>query len=133
MQHHSYRSMHMKRIIVHVGDHALEGELNDSDTAAAIWDALPFEGMGQTWGDEIYFRIPLDAQPEDPRPSVEFGDIGYWPPGNALCIFYGPTPASEGGEIVPASPVNIVGRMISDVSVLKGTGSPGLIKVEKGM
>jgi hypothetical protein len=123
----------MKRIVIHVGDRSLEGELNDSETAAAIWAALPFEGAGQTWGDEIYFRIPVNAEAENAMPSVDFGDIGYWPVGNALCIFYGPTPASRGEEIVPASPVNIVGKMVSDVSVLKGTSSPGLIKVEKGM
>jgi len=123
----------MKKVVIHVGDRALEGELNDSETAAAIWDALPVEGAGQTWGDEIYFRIPVSAEPENARPSVNFGDIGYWPPGNALCIFYGPTPASRDEEIVPASPVNVVGKMVSDVSVLKGTSSPGLVKVEKGM
>jgi hypothetical protein len=123
----------MNKIVIHVGDRALEGELNDSETARAIWDALPFEGAGQTWGEEIYFRIPVSAEAENARPSVEFGDIGYWPPGNALCLFYGPTPASKGDEIIPASPVNVVGRMVSDVSVLKGTSSPGLIKVEKGM
>ena len=125
--------MHMKKIVIHIGDLALEGELNDSETAAAIWEALPFEGAGQTWGDEIYFRIPVTAEPESAKPCVDFGDIGYWPPGNALCLFYGPTPASTGDEIIPASPVNVVGSMVSDVSVLKGTSSPGLIKVEKGM
>ena len=123
----------MKKIRFLVGEHSLEGDLNDSVTASAIWDALPFEGMGQTWGDEIYFRIPVIADPENARPVVELGDIAYWPPGNALCIFYGPTPASRGEEIVPASPVNIVGRMTSDVSVLKGMSSPGMIKVDKGM
>ena len=128
-----YRSKHMKRIIIHVGDMALEGELNDTATAAAIWEALPFDGMGQTWGDEIYFRVPVSAEPESPKPSVELGDLGYWPPGNALCLFYGPTPASKGDEIIPASPVNIVGRLTSDISVLKGMSSPGNIRVEKGM
>jgi hypothetical protein len=123
----------MKRIVIRVGDVVLEGDLNESSTAAAIWEALPFEGMGQTWGDEIYFRIPVAAEPENPKPSVDSGDIGYWPPGNALCLFYGPTPASKGDEIIPASPVNIVGRIVNDASVLKRVGSPGLIRVEKGM
>lgn len=123
----------MKKIVIRVGDHALAGQLNDSSTAAAIWEALPVEGAGQTWGDEIYFRIPVNADPENAKSQVEFGDIGYWPPGHALCIFYGPTPASRGDEIIPASPVNVVGRVVSDVSVLKGTSSPGLVRVEKGM
>lgn len=133
MRSHSYRSMHMKKIVIQVGEHRLDAELNDSDTAAAIWEALPFEGAGQTWGDEIYFRIPVGAEPEDAKSQVDIGDVGYWPPGNALCLFYGPTPASKGDAIIPASPVNIVGRMLSDVAVLKGTSSPGIIKVEKGM
>jgi hypothetical protein len=133
LQSHSYTSMHMKKIVIRVGGLALEGELNESSTAKAIWKALPFEGAGQTWGDEIYFRIPVNADPENAKSQVEFGDIGFWPPGNALCIFYGPTPASRGDEIIPASPVNLVGRMVSDVSVLKGTSSPGLIEVQKGM
>jgi len=126
-------SMHMKKVVIRVGDQALEGELNDSRTAGDIWEALPVEGLGQTWGEEIYFRIPVSVGPENAVSTVELGDIGYWPPGNALCIFYGPTPASTGEEIVPASPVNIVGRVVSDVSVLRGTSSPGLIKMEKGM
>jgi hypothetical protein len=128
-----FTSKLMKKIVIYVAGHTLEGELNESETAGAIYDALPFEGMGQTWGDEIYFRIPVIAEPENPVPSVEFGDIGYWPPGNALCIFYGPTPASKGDEIIPASPVNIVGKMVSDVTALRETSSPGTIKVEKGM
>ena len=133
LPHSWFKSKRMKKIVIHVAGHTLEGELNESATAGAIYDALPFEGMGQTWGDEVYFRIPVIAGPENAVPSVEFGDIGYWPPGNALCIFYGPTPASKGDEIIPASPVNIVGKMVSDVSVLSGTSSPGTIKVEKGM
>jgi hypothetical protein len=123
----------MKKIVIKLGRLSLEGELNDSRTALALWNALPFEGLGQTWGEEIYFRVPVDAESEEPRPSVEIGDIAYWPPGKAVCIFYGPTPASKGDEIIPASPVNVVGRMVSDVGVLKDISSPGMITVEKGM
>ncbi len=98
-----------------------------------IWDALPFAGTGQTWGDEIYFRVPVAAELENPRETVEIGDIGYWPTGHAFCIFYGRTPASSGDDIVPASPVDVIGRVTSDVSVLKGITDPGRVTVEKGM
>jgi hypothetical protein len=123
----------MKKIVIRVGESSFEGELNDSVTAGLIWDALPLEANGQTWGDEIYFRIPIEAEPESPVDVVEPGDLGYWPPGSAFCIFYGLTPASSGDRIVPASPVNIVGRMVSDVTVLSGTADPGRIRIDRGM
>ena len=123
----------MKSIIIRVGEIKLEAELNESTAARLIWDALPFEAKGQTWGDEIYFRIPVDADLEKPRRTVEVGDLGYWPPGNAFCIFYGQTPASSGDEIVPASPVEVIGRVTSDVTVLKDIEDPGIVRVERGM
>ena len=123
----------MKRIAIRVGEIALEAELNESKTAGMVWDALPFAGNGQTWGDEVYFRVPVAASLESPREVVEVGDIGYWPTGHAFCIFYGKTPASTGEEIVPASPVDVIGRVTSDISVLKGLDDPGRVTVEKGM
>lgn len=123
----------VRKIIIRIGDIALDAELNESKTAHLVWDALPFEANGQTWGDEIYFRIPVDTQLQNPRPVVNLGDIGYWPDGNAFCIFYGKTPASGENDIVPASPVDVIGRVTSDVSVLKGSTSPGRVRVEKGM
>ena len=92
-------------------------ELNDTRTASAIWEALPFKGNVNTWGDEIYFAIPLKMELERGQAEVELGDLGYWPPGNAFCIFFGPTPASQGKEIRPASPVAVVGRVIADPQV----------------
>ena len=96
-------------------------ELSDEnpETARAIWEALPIEGRASTWGDEIYFSIPVEAGPENPREVVEMGDLGYWPPGSAFCIFFGPTPASRGDEIRPASPVNVFGRVEGDPRVFK--------------
>ena len=123
----------MKPIKIRVGDVVLDAELNESKTAALVWEALPIEANGQTWGDEIYFRIPVDARLEAPRAAVELGDIGYWPDGHAFCIFYGKTPVSGDSEIVPASPVDVIGRVTSDVSVLKGVAEPGRIVVDKGM
>ena len=84
--------------------------LNDSTTADALWDALPVTGSVQTWGDEIYFAIPVDAaEAPDAQATVDKGAVAYWPPGNALCLFWGPTPMSRGDEIRPASAVNVVG------------------------
>ncbi len=123
----------MKKIVIRIGEIALEGELNDSRTARLVWESLPIEANGQTWGDEIYFRIPVSADLEDPKAVVDLGDLGYWPDGHAFCIFYGRTPASSGDDIVPASPIDVIGRVTSDVAVLKGISSPGLVIIEKGM
>jgi hypothetical protein len=123
----------MKKIVIRIGEIALQAELNDSRTAGLVWEALPIEANGQTWGDEIYFRIPVSAELEDPMAVVDIGDLGYWPNGNAFCIFYGRTPASSEDDIIPASPVDVIGRVTSDFTVLKGITSPGLVIIEKGM
>ena len=121
----------MYPIAIRIGDKTIAAELNESTTARLVWDALPFEARGLTWGEEIYFRIPVDAGPDDARSVVSPGDIGYWPPGTAFCIFYGRTPASSENEIVPASPVNVIGRVTTDIAVLKGIRDPGLVRVER--
>jgi hypothetical protein len=96
-------------------------DLSDENpiTARALWDALPIEARANTWGDEIYFSIPVEAEAENPKEVVEMGDLGYWPPGSAFCIFFGPTPASRGDEIRPASPVNVIGRIDGDPLVFR--------------
>jgi hypothetical protein len=73
--------------------------------------------------------VNLDA--EDAREVVAAGDLGYWPPGTAFCIFFGPTPMSRGEEIRPASPVNVFGRVIGDFSVFKRVASGTEVSVEK--
>ncbi len=109
-----------RRIQIRVGDIVLQGELNKSPTASLIWEALPITGKGNLWGEEIYFAIPVKAALDDTaRAVVEHGDLGYWPQGHALCIFFGPTPVSRGDEIRPASPVNIVGKIKGDLRILK--------------
>jgi uncharacterized protein len=119
-------------IKISVGRVALQGELNESSTASLIWKALPIEARGSRWGDEIYLAIPVKAELDDTaRGVVEGGDLGYWPPGHALCIFFGPTPVSNGDEIRPASPVNIVGRIRGDLLVLKESAEGTLVRVEK--
>ena len=107
------------RVRIDAGAAAMDAELNDTETARAIWDALPFGGRGNTWGDEIYFGIPVVKELENGQDTVELGELGYWPPGKAICIFFGPTPASRGTEIRPASPVTVVGRLLGDPSAFK--------------
>ncbi len=114
------------------GKVAAEAELNDSSTAEAIWQALPIEARASTWGDEIYFSIPVSKQEENARAVVSLGDVAYWPPGKAFCIFFGPTPASHGDEIRPASPVNVVGKLAGDARVFRRVASGARITLERG-
>ena len=108
-----------RSITIAAGAVEVSAELNDTDAAEAVWNALPFSASGNTWGDEIYFRIPVGAEPEDLQEVVDFGDLAYWPPGNAFCIFFGPTPASHGDEIRPASAVAVIGRITGDAAQLR--------------
>ena len=96
-----------KKIRITAGRVTAEAVLNGSKTATAVWDALPLSIPGETWGDEIYFGIPVKAKAEDAREVVDPGDLAYWPPGSAFCIFFGLSLASRGDEIRPASPVNV--------------------------
>ena len=111
----------------------VDAELSDENprTAQAIYDALPIEGRANTWGDEIYFSIPVEVEAETPRDVVELGELGYWPPGSAFCIFFGPTPASRGNEIRPASPVNVFGRVLGDPKIFKKVKSGETVRIEK--
>ena len=120
-----------RRIKITAGAVSAEARLDDSATADAIWDALPLTAAGQTWGDEIYFGIPVKAESEQPRETVSMGDLGYWPPGSAFCIFFGPTPASRGSEIRPASPVNVFGRIAGDARAFKQVRSGTVVTVER--
>jgi len=99
----------------------VEAEVTDENpvTAKAILEALPLRGRANTWGEEIYFTIPVEGDVENPKIVVELGDLAFWPPGNALCIFFGRTPASKGDEIRPASEVNVFGRIIGDPKMFK--------------
>ena len=108
-----------KKIRIIAGKVEAEAELNDTKTAQAIWEALPIEGRINLWGDEIYFSIPLSLGLEAGQELVSIGDLGYWPDGNAFCIFFGPTPVSRGDEIRPASPVTVFGKVIGDATVFK--------------
>jgi hypothetical protein len=111
----------------------VQAELTDEnpETAKAIWEALPLEARANIWGDEIYFSIPVNIEAENPKAVVDLGDLGYWPPGNAFCIFFGPTPMSRGNEIKPASPVNVFGRVIGDPKVFKAVRGGEKVRLER--
>lgn len=103
-----------------IGTLTMEAELHDTPTGQKIARALPIHTSFHTWGDEIYFSIPIASELDDnAREVVELGDLGYWPPGKAFCIFFGQTPMSQPGEIRPASAVNIVGKVKGDASQFK--------------
>jgi len=108
-----------KRIRITAGAIEATAELNHTRTAQAIWEALPITGRVNLWGDEIYFSTPLSLKLEAGQELVNVGDLGYWPQDNAFCIFFGPTPVSQGDEIRPASPVTVFGKVIGDARVFK--------------
>ena len=112
------------------GEIEAEAELNESATAKAIWQALPLEGSANTWGEEIYFDIPLQAELEpDAREEVDVGDLGYWPAGPAFCIFFGPTPVSRGDKPRAYSPVNVFGQVVGDAKQLTSVPSGAKIYI----
>ena len=122
----------MKKIEIIAGDIKVEAELNDSKTAEKIWELLPIEGRVNTWGEEIYFSIGEKMELEkEASEVVAKGDLAYWPPGQAFCIFFGKTPASCGDEIRAASPVNVFGKVIDDVKILKKVKSYNKIIIKK--
>ncbi len=121
-----------KKIKILVQDLTVEAELNESHTAQSIWDALPIEGKVNTWGEEIYFAIPVKTgQEKGAKEVVSSGELGYWLPGHAFCIFFGPTPASRGDEIRAASAVNIIGKVLGDPKVFLKVKDGAKITLEK--
>ena len=121
-----------RRIRIRAGAVTVTATLDDSPTADAVWDALPITGQVQTWGDEIYFSIPVEAaEADDAQATVDKGAVAYWPPGSALCLFWGPTPMSRGNEIRPASPVNVLGAIDGDPTVLRRAANGAEIVVER--
>lgn len=105
--------------------------LNDGPTADAVWEALPLSAAANRWGKEIYFPISVRTGDPEKQAVVQKGDLGYWEPGGAFCVFWGPTPASKAQEIRPASPVNVFGRIEGDASVFDSVASGTRVVVEK--
>jgi len=122
----------MKKIRIKVGDVIVEGELKETETAKRIWEALPISSTAERWGDEIYFSTGVSVELEEGASEVvELGDIAYWPPGKAICLFFGKTPVSRGDEIRAASPVNVFGKMIGDFKELRRCGDGDRVLVER--
>lgn len=99
----------------------MEARTNDENpqTARAVLASLPIKGNANTWGDEIYFSTSLNLNEEKSRTEVEVGSVAYWPPGRAICIFFGPTPASKHNEPRAASPVNVFAKIVGDSTILR--------------
>jgi hypothetical protein len=120
------------KIRITAGPIEAEAELNNTKTAQAIWQVLPTKGRVNLWGDEIYFSIPVNLQLEAGQEVVSIGDLGYWPDGNAFCIFFGPTHASQRDEIRPASAVTVFGRVIGDAAIFKKVAPGAKITITSG-
>ena len=121
-----------QRVKMTVGDISVEAEFNDSQTAKAITQALPIETIGNRWDGEIYFSIEVQMNLEQGcRDVLEAGELGYWPTGNAFCIFFGKTPASKGDEIRAASDVNIIGKITGDSQSLWDVPDGAKVVIEK--
>ena len=101
-------------------------ELNDSKTSQEIIKKLPIVSRSNTWGNEIYFQIPVYSELENGIEILDTGSVAYWPPGNAFCIFFGKTPASTGDKPQAASPVTVIGKIIDNKSL------PDLKKISDG-
>ena len=117
--HPGYQCVAMTRIRFDFGTLRLEAELLETPTARAIAAALPVEARVLTWGEEVYFDVPVRvAREPGARAVVSAGEIAYWPDGPAIAIGFGPTPVSRGDEIRLASPVNVFAKALGDVKAL---------------
>ena len=120
-----------KKIQITTQNITVEADLLDRSESDNFYSSLPFTGRVNTWGLEIYFSIDHSMElQEDASEIVNLGDIAFWPPGNAFCIFFGPTPASIGDEIRAASEVNLLGKIIGAPLVFKSVPSGSDIKIE---
>ena len=128
-----FNNMSDNRIKIQTENISISCVLNETESAKTVFGHLPIEGTVNTWGDEIYFStaISLDNE-ENASDVVESGSLAYWPPGNAICIFFGRTPASIGDEPRAASPVNILGSIDGDEKIFRSvkSGSPIRLEVE---
>ena len=113
--------MNERSITINAGTLLLEATLNESDMAEQIWNSLPFQGTANIWGDEIYFDIPVSTTEHlGASDLVSSGDVAFWPPGNAFCIFFGRTPSSTDDQPKAASAVNVFGHINGDEKLFRG-------------
>jgi hypothetical protein len=104
----------------------IEAMLNDLETSKKLIKILPIKSVVNLWGSEIYFEVPIEADLENGKELMEIGNIAFWPPGNSLCIFFGPTPVGDGTQPRAISPVTVIGKITSEDGIEK------LKKVEAG-
>lgn len=122
----------MSDLRLDVDSAALTAEWSDTNatTRHAVADALPLAGEATRWGDELYFRTDVDVPAEDAQTEVPVGAIAYWPQGNAICLFWGPTPASHGDEPRAASPVNVI-AVLDDIEPLTHLDGGATVRIER--
>jgi hypothetical protein len=120
------------RIRLRIGTEVIHGELFDSPAGRAVAEVLPLETSFNTWGDEFYLSVPMHPLPleEDAGVEMQVGDIAYWPEGNALAIFFGPTPVSPGADPVAFSPVIRVGRFAGDPEAFRRSAGAPTMRIE---
>ena len=122
----------MRKILITINNLSVSAELNDSVSANKIWGALPLSGSANVWGDEIYFEIPVSLKEvSDAQQEVDVGTLAYWPPGCALCVFFGKTPASTSDKPKAYSPVNILGSVDGDSKIFKIVKAGDQIVIDK--
>lgn len=120
------------RIRITVGPIQVEAELKGTKTAQEVYLALPVEAAINTWGEEFYFKLAgVKDYRETATNQVKVGDVAYWGAGQVLAIFFGRTPMSLGPDPVPADRVNVIGRVIGDVSVFRRVMDVPMIRVER--
>jgi len=121
----------MPKIRMTIGKHVLDAELFDTPTAQAILAACPIESRASTWGQEVYFTVPVKAEREESaREVIEAGELAYRTEGEAIIIGFGPTPHSKAEEIRLALPANVWGRALGDVSQLSAVEPGQLVVVD---
>jgi len=121
------------QVRITIGNVTVRAEIFDTACAKAIAARLPIKAKPNEWGDEYYFEILVKASlDETATTKVKVGDIGYWPPGRAMAIFFGRTPMSTGSDPAPASAVNLVGKIIDDATLLRKAKGAAEIIIEFG-
>lgn len=122
----------MNKILIEFENFSFQARLNDSPTAQELLKQLPIESQVNTWGEEIYFEIPVDMPQEpDAQEILSVGDLGYWPVGHAFCIFFGPTPVSTDERPQAYSPVNILGKILDNCEELKSIQNQATVRLER--